>query len=168
MLSAPIISQIAICGFAALAVAAAISDIRHLKIPNHYTLAIAVLFPAYALTTDTPVNWLGALAISGALLALGFPLFVKKMLGGGDAKLIAAVALWAGPDLFLTFLLVTTVTGGTMALVLWLRHRLSRAATPGLIFLTEVDPGFAKQPMPYAVAIAAGALYVAFTLLGVG
>lgn len=166
MLTAPTIFQIAIFGFAGLAVASAINDIRHLKIPNHYNLAIALLFPAYVLTADTPVNWLGALAISGALLALGFLLFVTKVLGAGDAKLIAAVALWAGPDLFLPFLLLTAVTGGTMALALWLRHRLSRAATPGMIFLTDVDPGFAKQPMPYAVAIAAGALYVAFTLLG--
>lgn len=166
MLTLPTIFQITVFGFAALAVASAIHDVRHLTIPNHYSLAITLLFPAYVLTAGAPVDWMGALAISGGLLVLGFLLFVMKVLGAGDAKLIAAVALWAGPDLFLVFLLLTAVTGGTMALALWLRHRLSRAASPGLIFLTDVEPGFTKQPMPYAVAIAAGALYVAFTLLG--
>jgi prepilin peptidase CpaA len=167
MLTLPTIFQITVLGFAGLAVASAISDVRNLTIPNRYSLAITLLFPAYVLTSASPVDWVGALAIGLGLLALGFLLFAAKTLGGGDAKLIAAVSLWAGPDLFLPFLLITAIVGGTMALALWLRHRFSRAATPGLIFLTDVDPNFAKQPMPYAVAISAGALYVAFTLLGV-
>ena len=55
-----------------------------------------------------------------------------------------------------------------MALALWVRHRLSRTASAGIFFLAPPDPGFVKQPMPYAVAIAAGGLYVAFTLTGLG
>ena len=90
------------------------------------------------------------------------------LLGGGDAKLLTAGALWAGPGLLMEFLFLTALAGGGMATVLWLRHRLSRAAAPAFLLSTPSDPDFAKQPMPYAVAVAAGALYVAFTNLGIG
>ncbi len=168
MIPAQVVFEITVLGFAGLAVAAAISDARTLTIPNRYCLAMAILFPAYVLTASHAVDWVGAAAIGSGLLAAGFLLFAGEVLGGGDAKLVAAVGLWAGPGLILDFLIITGIVGGTMALVLWLRHRLSRAVVPGLVFATESDPAFRKQPMPYAIAIAAGGLYVAFTLLGIG
>ena len=58
-----------------------------------------------------------------------------------------------------------TLTGGILAVVLWIRHKLLRAATPAAALYVTSDPAFAKQPMPYAVAIAAGGLYVALQLL---
>lgn len=166
MIPLPDISQVSILGFAVLAVAAAISDARHLIIPNRYCLAMALLYPAYVLSPGAEADWIGALAISSGLLALGFLLHAKEFIGGGDAKLIASAALWAGPGLFIDFLVLTGIAGGTMALVLLLRHRLKRAVAPAAMLTTDADPQFAKQPMPYAVAIAAGSLYVAFTLLG--
>lgn len=162
------LSLVAVLGFAGLLVAAAISDVRSLIIPNRYCLAIALLYPAHILSTGTDVNWIGAIVIGGVLLVLGFLLHAGKIIGGGDAKLFAAVALWAGTGLIVDFLILTGIAGGTMALALWFRHRLSRAASAGLFFLTPSDPDFAKQPMPYAVAIATGGLYVAFTLTGLG
>jgi prepilin peptidase CpaA len=166
MIPLPEISQVAVLGFAGLVVAAAISDARYLIIPNRYCLAIAILYPTYGLAVGHEVDWIGAIAVSGGLLFLGFLLHLGKIAGGGDAKLIASVALWAGPDLLLDYLIIIGIAGGTMALALWFRHRLSRAAGLGLIFVTASDPHFAKQPMPYAIAIAAGGLYVAFTLVG--
>jgi prepilin peptidase CpaA len=166
MIPLPEISQLAVLGFAALAVAAAISDARHLIIPNRYCLAIAVLYPAYVLSPGPETDWISATAISGALLFLGFLLHSREIIGGGDAKLIAAAALWAGSDFFVDFLILTGIAGGTMALGLWFHHRLKRAAGPAALLTTAADPQFAKQPMPYAVAIATGSLYVAFTLLG--
>ncbi len=148
--------------------AAAISDARSFIIPNRYCLAIALLYPAHILSTGTKVDWIGAVAICSVLLVVGFLLHVGKIIGGGDAKLVAAVALWAGTELFVEFLIITGIAGGAMALALWLRHRLSRAASAGLFFFTPPDPNFVKQPMPYAIAIAAGGLYVAFTLTGLG
>jgi prepilin peptidase CpaA len=162
----PEIYQVVVLCLAGLLVAAAISDARHLIIPNRYCLAIAILYPAYVLSVGHEVDWIGAVAFGSGLLVLGFFLHLGKIAGGGDAKLLAAVALWAGPGLFFDFLVITGVAGGAMALGLWLRHRLSRTAGPGMIFLTSSDPDFAKQPMPYAIAIASGGLYVAFTLLG--
>lgn len=166
MIPLPEISQVAVLGFAGLLVAAAISDARRLIIPNRYCLAIVILYPTYVLSGGHEVNWIGAIAIGCGLLALGFLLHTREIVGGGDAKLIASVALWAGTDLFFAFLVITGIAGGAMALALWLRHRLSRAAGPGMIFVTASEPGFAKQPMPYAIAVATGGLYVAFTLVG--
>lgn len=161
----PSIIQVAILGFAGLTIAAAFSDTRSLTIPNRYCLAIALLYPIYALQAQQTADWLAAIGIAGAVLAVGFLLFARNLIGGGDAKLVAAVALWAGPGLFVDFLVITGIAGGALAFVLWLRHRLSRAAAPALVFVTEADPDFVKQPMPYGVAIAAGGLYVAFTLI---
>jgi len=53
-----------------------------------------------------------------------------------------------------------------MAVVLWMHHRVRRAGMPAhLSYATSHAVGFSKQPMPYAVAIAAGGLYVALQLL---
>jgi len=166
MIPLPEISQVAVLGFAGLIVAAAISDARYLIIPNRYCLAIAILYPTYVLSVGHEVDWIGAIGVGCGLLFLGFLLHLGKIVGAGDAKLVASVALWAGPGLFFDFLIITGIAGGAMALVLWFRHRLSRAAGPGMIFVTASDPNFAKQPMPYAIAIATGGLYVAFTLVG--
>jgi prepilin peptidase CpaA len=166
MIPLPEISQVAVLAFAGLNVAAAISDARSLTIPNRYCLAIAILYPAYVLSVGHEVDWVGSTSIGCSLLVMGFLLHLGKIAGGGDAKLLASVALWAGPSLFFEFLIITAVSGGALALALWLRHRLSRAAGPGMLFVMAADPNFAKQPMPYALAIATGGLYVAFTLLG--
>jgi len=87
--------------------------------------------------------------------------------GAGDAKLFAATALWAGPELILPLGLYTTLAGGVMVLFMWFQHRLARAPSASMILLTPTDANFSKQPMPYGAAIAVGGLYVAFTLLQV-
>ena len=168
MIPLPDTSLVAVLGFAGLLVAAAISDARSFIIPNRYCLAIALLYPAHVLSTGANVDWIGAMAIGMALLVVGFLLHLGRIVGGGDAKLVAAVALWAGTELLVEFLIITGVAGGAMALAIWIRHRMSRAASAGLFFLAPPDPNFVKQPMPYALAIASGGLYVAFTLTGLG
>ena len=161
----PILYLIIILGFAGLLLAAALSDVRSLTIPNRICVAIALLYPAYVLTAPQDVNWTGAAMVAGGFLAAGFIFFALRAMGGGDAKLLAAAALWAGPELILPFVFLTAVAGGGMAVVLWLRHLYSRAAAPSLLFATPTDSDFLKRPMPYGVAIAAGGLYVAFTIL---
>lgn len=165
MYSLPSTPQVAILAFAVLTVLAAYSDVKSLTIPNRYCLAIATLFPVYALQAEPVIDWIATLGLAGGLLAVGFLLFARRMVGAGDVKLAAAVALWAGPDYFLEFVTLSGVAGGGQALFLWFRHRLERAAAPSHVFITDAHPDFAKQPMPYGVAIAAGGLYVAFTLI---
>ncbi len=154
--------------FAGLLVAAALRDAQCFTIPNRFCMAIALLYPAYLVGTGTPeeVNWLASFALSSGVLVVGFVLYAGRFVGGGDAKLIAAVTLWAGLEHLTEFLVLTGLAGGIMVLFYWARHRLSRAATPGLFFHVDIDPNFVKRPVPYAIPIAAGGLYVAFTLIG--
>jgi len=160
------VSQLAILGFIVLLSAAAISDIRKLTIPNSYCLGIALCYPFFALAPAQPVDWQGGLMVGGALLVVGFVLFTTGRVGGGDAKLLAATSLWAGPGLLLEFILLTALTGGGMAILLYVRHRWLRSPSLAAMAATEASPDFAQQPMPYGVAIFAGGIYVAFTLLG--
>ena len=160
-------SHLALLAFAGLVFSAAISDILRFRIPNRICVALVLLYPAYALASSQPVAWLPALAVAVACLLVGFILFLRNACGAGDAKLFAAVALWAGPALILPLGLYTSLAGGVMVLFLWFQHRLARAPSVAMVLQTVADPGFSKQPMPYGAAIAVGGLYVAFTLLRV-
>ena len=159
--------HLALLAFAGLIFSAAISDILRFHIPNRISIALVLLYPTYLLAASQPVDWLSAIAVAAVCLTVGFILFSIKACGAGDAKLFAAAALWAGPELILPFGLYTTLAGGVMVLFMWFQHRLARAPSASMILQTTTDVGFAKQPMPYGAAIAVGGLYVAFTLLQV-
>ncbi len=161
-----IAAQIPLLGFAGLMLAAAISDVRSLRIPNRISLAAAMLYPAYVLAAQTPVDWVGALAVAIAALTLGLTLFNFRIVGGGDAKLFAAAALWAGPELVIPLALSTAVAGGVLAVLFWLVHHLPLFGIPVVLPLTATAANFANQPLPYGVAIALGATYLVFKLSG--
>jgi prepilin peptidase CpaA len=159
------IADLALLGFAALTFWAAVSDILHYTIPNRICLALVGLYPAYVVAAAQPVDWLPAIAIAGAVLAVGFGLFSVKLCGAGDAKFLAAVALWAGPLYALPFIVLTTLAGGAVALFMYLQHRFARAPSPSFVALGSADPDIGRQQMPYGAAIGIAGLYVAFTLM---
>lgn len=132
---------------ALLLLVAAVSDLRSRIIPNRLNLAIALTAPlawmsgGLALWPD--IAWqIGAAA---AVFAVFAALFFVGGIGGGDVKLIAALALWIDVRLLLSLLFVMALVGGGIAAVMLLRHRLSRStATP---------------EVPYGVAIAAAGFW---------
>lgn len=156
-----------ILSFAGLVFSAAVGDILRYTVPNRVCLAAVLVYPAYILAAPYPVDWAPAAVLAGAALALGFVLFSLRVWGGGDAKLFAVVALWAGPAHFLGLTLLTALSGGVIAIYLYIHHRLTRVSSPGAITLSNAEAGFERQSMPYGAAIAVGGLYVAFTLLRV-
>lgn len=158
-------AEFSILAFAGILVLAAASDWRSLTIPNRYSLALVALFPSYTIAMGGDVDWLAHLWCAGAAFGVGFVLFALRLCGGGDVKLFAAVVLWAGPPLLAPMIFVTGVSGGFMAVVLWTHHRYQRAGVPMNFLFVQSEEGFGKQPMPYAVAIAAGGLFVALQLL---
>jgi len=165
MMVTQFVTQIAVLCFVGLVLVAAALDMRSFKIPNRISMAIVGIYPAYAFAASGSVEPLLSLGIAALVLFVGFVLFSFKLCGGGDAKLLAAIALWAGPAQILPFVLLTALAGGGMALILWIHHRFKRAVTPGSVLVAGTDPDFAKKPMPYGAAMAVGALYVALTLL---
>jgi prepilin peptidase CpaA len=145
--------------FAALVVAAAVKDAFSFTIPNWIPLGLAALFPAAALASGASWPTLAMnLGVGAAALVLGMVAFALRWAGGGDAKLLAAVALWLGWPGALAMLLGTAVAGGALALMLvglrapMLRH----VVLLGPRWVTRLaDPG---EGVPYGVAIAIGAL----------
>lgn len=157
------VNHFAIVLMAVLLVSAAANDVRRYLIPNWICLVIVGLYPVHALTTPLAVNpWLG-LAIAAVAFAIGAGLFSFRILGGGDVKLLAAVTLWAGSTLALSFLMVTALCGGALALLLKTPVRRWVPAPPAPV---EGALECERVLMPYGVAIAGGGLYVAAHLLG--
>ncbi|MFQ5346587.1 MAG: prepilin peptidase [Rhodothalassiaceae bacterium] len=124
------------------------TDLRSRLIPNRIPLAVVLLFFLAAWSGVVDGIWMH-LAVFAAVLAVSVALFALGILGGGDAKLIPAVSLWAGSDRLVPFLVVMTLTGGLLALLLLVRRRLSEASS-------DAHAG----SVPYAVAIAAGAIAI--------
>jgi prepilin peptidase CpaA len=103
--------------------------------------------------------------LGGVTFLAGIGLFAARALGGGDVKLLAAAALWAGPDHFTLFLLTTALAGGVLAMAALLWRRFA----PLLALWRQIaglDVLAARPVLPYGVAIAAGGVAVALRLLG--
>ncbi len=156
-----------ISGFAGCAIAAAVNDARCLRIPNPLSVAIIGLFGVHAAVSLTPGDTGSALALGAAALVLGYIAYARGLMGGGDAKLLAACMLWAGPAHALEYLIVTGIAGGVVALALTspLSARAAAVVQRGWPAAEAGPDGLKRAPMPYGVAIAAGALTVAIRLL---
>ena len=103
----------ALVAFISLMLAAAVSDIRFYRIPNWLSASVATLFLAAALIFTMPFALIGWHLLAGtAVLLVGFCLFAANIIGGGDAKLLAAAALWAGWTELPSLLFYTALAGG--------------------------------------------------------
>jgi prepilin peptidase CpaA len=139
--------------FYALLFGAGLSDLLRFRIPNAIVLAIAVLFLPAALVASGEVNWLGHLGAGVTVLVCAAFMFHFNLMGGGDAKMLAAVAFWTGFATLLPFLVVVSVIGGVLALVL-LVARFVCKRVPLVDWPRLLLPG---NPMPYGIAIGGGA-----------
>jgi prepilin peptidase CpaA len=154
----------ALLGFAALMVIAAIEDLRRLIIPNVVTLSLCVLWPLYVIATPNLFSTLGSLGCAVAVFLAGAFCFSRGYLGGGDVKLLATGALWAGPAGTPALLVSTGVLGGMLALFL-LMPPCARILT---VARAKLGPAGASTtldtatPVPYGIAIAAAAMLVIF------
>jgi prepilin peptidase CpaA len=133
---------------ATILVVAAVIDIRTFTISNRLNLVVALLAPVYwASIALSP--WPG-IAVQIAAGAIVFTLlagaYYAGMMGGGDVKLAAALALWFSPAGTVRFLVLTSLAGGvlTMGLVAW--HRAKKRE--------------GRPEIPYGVAIAFGGLAI--------
>lgn len=145
--------------FPALVVLGALRDVTSYTIPNWISgLLILGFFPAALVLGLTPGAVGAHVAVLGLALAIGMAMFALNWIGGGDAKLFAAAALWFGWPAVLPFLIYTAYAGGAFTLILLsLRSPLLR---PYVLSGPRWFERLASQgePIPYGVAIAAGAL----------
>ena len=95
-----------------LLMVAAIWDVLTFKIPNWLTLLIAALFFPMALATGLPLDGFVWHVAGGILLfAVGFIMFQFNLLGGGDAKMLAAGGLWFGMTNIYGFIILAALAG---------------------------------------------------------
>jgi prepilin peptidase CpaA len=157
---AAFIANTALLAFAFLMLIAAWTDAAKFTIPNWIPALMIALWLVAAPFLGFGWSEAGlSLAVFAGVLALGMALWAPGWLGGGDVKLIAAGALWFGwPDV-ISFIVFAAAAGGVLALVLIALRRLAPALPVSAESLgkTALAPG---APAPYAIAIAAGALFL--------
>lgn len=144
----------------ALLAAAAAFDLASFTIPNLLSLAVAAAFAAFGLAVGLHPGIFAFHLLAGLIaLAAGFALFALGYIGGGDAKLFAAVALWLGLRDVLAYALVASVMGGALTLALLALRQwplpASLARQDWIIRLHQKSSG-----VPYGVALAMGALII--------
>lgn len=137
---------------------AAANDLFTMTIPNRISLALIVAF--FATVTYAGLSGEQILAHAGvgaAALAVGFTLFAFKLVGGGDAKLLAAGALWMGVDLAVPYVAYITIFGGVLSVIILAYRRFVPAGNlplPGWALRLHAQGG----GIPYGIAIAAAGL----------
>lgn len=135
---------------AALATAlliAAITDLRRRQIDNWLNAGIALLAPVYWLASG--LGWIEIafqLGLAIVVFLIGAALFAARQMGGGDVKLLTALALWIPPMLFLQLVIVMALLGGLLTIVFGAWHVMRRRRE--------------RLAIPYGVAIALAGLWV--------
>ena len=141
----------------------AYGDMHTRRIPNALAVAIAVLGLVRMILDHDLVAAGHTLAAAAAVFAVAFLLFSRGIVGGGDAKLVAAMALLIGYQDLFGFLLLTSICGGALALAILARDKfrprfwiLSRPARkPSATQAIGCIAAPARRTVPYGVAIAA-------------
>ncbi len=146
--------------FPALMAFAAASDLFTMTISNRISLALAGCFLVLALLTGMAMDDILLHVGAGTVvLAVAFGCFAFGWVGGGDAKLAAAAALWFGFAQLMNYLLYASVCGGILTLVLLqLRQWPLPYPLNGQAWLLRLH---AKESgIPYGIALSAGALLI--------
>ncbi len=142
----------------ALVIVAGLKDLTSMTIPNWISgLLILGFVPAAWAAGLSPMEMAGHLGVAVFALLIGMGLFAGRIIGGGDAKLMAASVLWLGLTGSGIFALWTGVAGGLFCLALIL----VRGRLRGLVPATGGWVGQLLEPkgdIPYGVAIAVGVL----------
>jgi prepilin peptidase CpaA len=146
--------------FPALMAFAAASDLVTMTISNRVSLALTAGFLLLAAFSGMgPTEILTHVGAGAVVLVAAFLCFAMGWIGGGDAKIAAAAALWFGFSHLMTYLLYASLFGGALTLLLiqlrqWpLPHPL--ASQPWLLRLHAKEGG-----IPYGIALAIGALMI--------
>ena len=146
--------------FPALMAFAASSDLFTMTISNRVSLILVGGFFALALMTGMDAAAIGAhVGAALAVLAVVFVFFARGWIGGGDAKLAAAVALWLGFDHLTVYFLYASLLGGALTfLLLRLRYMPLPAFLVGQEWAERLHCSDAG--IPYGIALAAAALII--------
>jgi prepilin peptidase CpaA len=146
--------------FPALMAFAASSDLLTMTIANRVSLILiggfALLAVLSGLSGAEFVSHLGAAAI---VLAVAFTCFARGWIGGGDAKLAAATALWLGFSHLFDYLVYASILGGALTLLI---VQFRTLPLPRILIGKEWAERLHREGggVPYGIALAAAALLI--------
>ena len=170
--------QIVLWCCAGLLIWAAVSDMQRFIIPDKISLGLIALYPIYlvsGLVGGAAVDWLGGLLAAAGMFAAGFVLFSLRLFGGGDVKLLSAVALYAGAQWVLPLIAVTAIAGGVLSIGILAAKMISLNRIPANLrgIMMPVESRFPvlraalQTQAPYGAAIAFGGLFIIYQLVRV-
>ncbi|MEI2385388.1 prepilin peptidase [Breoghania sp. JC706] len=145
--------------FPIIVVLAGISDLMTMTISNRFSLGLVAAFVVLVpfVTGWDPATWGSHLAAGAIMLAATFTLFAFGWIGGGDAKLAGAIALWLGMPHLIAFIVFTTLFGGALTLGLLGFRNIAiphvAVRLPWVVRLHALEDG-----IPYGLALSAAAL----------
>lgn len=147
MLDDPFKSALLLALAAAL-LTAAFTDLKSRRIANWLNAGIALGAPLFWYASGLSLwpdvaSQIGVAVVTFALLSI---LFALKAMGGGDVKLLTALALWIAPEHFLKLVIMMALVGGVLTLFFGGWYVIKRQRE--------------KIAIPYGVAIAAAGLWV--------
>jgi prepilin peptidase CpaA len=146
--------------FPALMAFAASSDLLTMTISNRVSLALIAGFGIMAAITGMNLTDIGLhVAAAATVLAIAFVCFARGWIGGGDAKLAAATALWLGFEHLIEYLLAASIFGGILTLlIIGFRRFPLPPQLAGQAWLERLHR--AGGGVPYGIALAIAALVV--------
>lgn len=117
---------------ALLLLSAGVEDVRVREIANWKNAAIALLAPAWWWATGLSPWPDVAIQIAVALAVFGFftAAFALGVMGGGDVKMIGALALWFPFNVFSQLLVTMSLVGGAITLALLIERRRREVEVP--------------------------------------
>jgi prepilin peptidase CpaA len=150
--------------FAAVAVAAAVIDLKSYRIPNLLGLSLVVCFFAIALFHWSNINWFSHIGAALLTFGGGVVLYSLRQMGAGDVKFLSALALWAGIYSLLPLLVWVSLCGFAAMVVILIARRLAP------VFQTSGSGGqglprvlVRGEGIPFGIGIGPGAIVASFT-----
>jgi prepilin peptidase CpaA len=133
---------------AAMLIVAAVGDLRTRTIPNWLNASIALAAIPFWILSG--ISLWPEVALQIAVAAAVFGLFAVAFhfgaMGGGDVKMVAAIALWLPAGAVLKLLVIMSLAGGVLTLAMVARQRLANSGN--------------QLEIPYGVAIAFGGFWL--------
>jgi prepilin peptidase CpaA len=133
---------------AAMLIVAAAGDLRTRTIPNWLNAAIALgaipfwLLSGMSLWPEIALQ----VAVAAAVFGLFAIAFYFGAMGGGDVKMVAAIALWLPLGAVVKLLVIMSLAGGVLTVAMLARRRMGKSRE--------------QLEIPYGVAIAFGGFWL--------
>ena len=146
----------------------AVIDIASRLIRNEICLALALL--GIVGQFASPTQLVGSLVAATILLLLLLVIYQRGGIGGGDVKLLVALAIGLPLMGVIRLLTITTLVGGVLALVHLMMRLLPSPKLPPVgsslirrVYAVERWRNLRRAPLPYGVAIACGGIWTVFS-----